>query len=162
MSLRSKLALLLFVPLLLTAWPLLAADSALQLGDDDHLQIIGPANEPQAESLPGSRIHPTALAARLQSLNKVTARTSELVIEPNNIARFGNLEILMIECWKSPPEEKPESAALLQIWEKRPNELRQQLFLGWMFGSSPGLSGLEHAVYDIRVLDCVPPEKTKH
>jgi hypothetical protein len=29
------------------------------------------------------------------------------------------------------------------------------LFSGWMFASTPGLSALEHPVYDIWVLDCI-------
>ena len=28
------------------------------------------------------------------------------------------------------------------------------LFEGWMFASSPALSGLEHAVYDLTMLSC--------
>ncbi|MFT5180431.1 MAG: hypothetical protein ACI8S3_000304, partial [Alphaproteobacteria bacterium] len=29
------------------------------------------------------------------------------------------------------------------------------LFSGWMFASSPALSALEHAVYDVWVVDCM-------
>jgi hypothetical protein len=135
------------------------AEPTLHIEDVDKLTISEGA-EPSAEALPPERIRDASNVAVLQSLNKVSARTSELEIAPNSIAHFGNLEILMIQCWKSPPEEKPEAAALLQIWEKRPNEMRQQLFLGWMFASSPGISALEHAVYDIRVLDCRPADKS--
>jgi len=28
------------------------------------------------------------------------------------------------------------------------------IFMGWMFASSPAISGLEHPVYDITVLSC--------
>ena len=31
---------------------------------------------------------------------------------------------------------------------------RRPVFSGWMFASSPALSALEHAVYDVWVLDC--------
>jgi hypothetical protein len=30
----------------------------------------------------------------------------------------------------------------------------QQVFRGWMFANAPGVSMLEHPVYDVRVLDC--------
>ena len=30
----------------------------------------------------------------------------------------------------------------------------ESIFNGWMFASSPGLNGLEHAVYDVWVIDC--------
>ncbi len=92
--------------------------------------------------------------AVLQGLNKVTARTSKITVTVGEPAIFGNLEILLLNCWKAPPEERPEAAALLDIWEERPSEERHRIFLGWMFASSPGLSALEHPVYDMRVLDC--------
>ncbi len=129
--------------------------------DESAKTITNFENEPKAEVLPQEQVKDSLYVVRLQGLNKITARTSVIGIAPNQIVHFGNLEILLVKCWKSPPEEKPEAAALLQVWEKRPNELRQQLFLGWMFASSPGVAALEHAVYDLRVLDCLPPPKSQ-
>jgi hypothetical protein len=40
----------------------------------------------------------------------------------------------------------------------KPNGEQRVLFTGWMFASSPGLNAVEHAVYDVWVLDCVDPE----
>jgi hypothetical protein len=67
---------------------------------------------------------------------------------------FGTLEIIVRTCRKRPPEEKPEAAAFLDIWEMRTGEAAASLFRGWMFASSPALSALEHPVYDVWVLDC--------
>lgn len=92
--------------------------------------------------------------ALLQGLNKVTTKISPVESPVGTVARFGNLEIIARACWKSPPEEQPESAALLDIWELKPDEAPKRIFLGWMFASSPGISSLEHPVYDITVLDC--------
>jgi len=90
----------------------------------------------------------------LQGLNKVTGRTSTLEGPVGIVLSFGNLEIVARRCWKSLPEDRPENAALLEISELRPGEAPQKIFLGWMFSSSPGLSGLEHAVYDVAVIAC--------
>lgn len=90
----------------------------------------------------------------LQGLNKVTGRTSKFEASVGASTRFGKLEIVTRRCWKSAPEERPETAALLEIFELRPGEAPEQIFLGWMFSSTPGLSGLEHAVYDIAVVSC--------
>jgi len=90
----------------------------------------------------------------LQGLNKVTGHISKLDGPLGTVLRFGNLEIIAKRCWKSPPEERPENAALLDIRELTPGEGPKNIFLGWMFSSSPGLSGLEHAVYDVNVLAC--------
>ena len=67
---------------------------------------------------------------------------------------FGTLEIIARTCRKRPPEEQPESAAFLDVWEIKTGEPAASLFRGWMFASSPALSALEHPVYDIWVLDC--------
>ena len=90
----------------------------------------------------------------LQGLNKVLGRVSTLEIPLGTLARFENLEIIARKCQKSSPDEQPENAALLEILEVKAGEEPKQIFLGWMFSSSPGLSGLEHPVYDVTVLSC--------
>jgi hypothetical protein len=93
--------------------------------------------------------------ARLQGLDKVTARISPITAPIGETVRFGTLEITVRRCVKRPPEEPPESAALLEIREARPGETPLALFAGWMFASSPALSALEHPVYDVWVKDCL-------
>lgn len=90
----------------------------------------------------------------LQGLDKVTARISTLEVPIGHTVRFGTLKIIAWHCDKRPPEEPPESAAFLNIWELRETESEENLFCGWMFASSPALSSLEHPVYDIWVKDC--------
>lgn len=92
--------------------------------------------------------------AVLQGLNKVTARISELKATVGTSVHFGNLEIIVQHCWQSPPTERPENAILMEIWERRTGEAAINVFHGWMFSSSPSLSGLEHPVYDITALRC--------
>ena len=91
---------------------------------------------------------------KLQGLNKVTARTSVLEAPLGTVMRFGTLEIIARTCWVSPPEQRPETAALLEVRELKPDEGPQRLFSGWMFASSPAISALEHPVYDVAVLSC--------
>ncbi len=93
-------------------------------------------------------------AVVLQGLDKVTARISEFSAELGVPVSFGTLEITAQACHKKPPEEPPESAAFLEIREKQRGEPVKLLFSGWMFASTPGLSALEHPVYDVWVLDC--------
>jgi hypothetical protein len=92
--------------------------------------------------------------AILQGLDKVTARVSTIEAPLGDTAKFGGLEIIVRACDKRPPEETPESAAFLDIWEVRPGEPAVSVFRGWMFASSPALSALEHPVYDVWLLDC--------
>ena len=92
--------------------------------------------------------------AVLQALDKVTARVSTIDAPVGEIVTFGTMEIVARNCDKRPPEETPESAAFVDIWEVRPGEAAVSIFRGWMFASSPALSAMEHPVYDVWVLDC--------
>ena len=92
--------------------------------------------------------------AVLQALDKIAARVSPIEAPVGQMVKFGSLEITVRECDKRPPEETPESAAFLEIVERKPNESPIFIFKGWMFASSPALSALEHPVYDVWVVDC--------
>ena len=104
--------------------------------------------------------------AVLQGMDKVTARVSTIEAPVGEVVKFGALEIIARNCDKRPPEETPESAAFLDIWEMHQGEPVVSLFRGWMFASSPALSAMEHPVYDVWVLDCKnssssPPSTSK-
>ena len=94
--------------------------------------------------------------AQMQGLDKITARVSQFNAPVGQTVRFGKLSVIVRECRRSPPEERPENAAFVEIYEDRPGEARERLFSGWMFSSSPALSALEHAVYDVNLLACRP------
>lgn len=87
-------------------------------------------------------------------LDKVTANVETVEALVGRPVRIGTLEIIARACKKHRPEENPESAAFLDVWELKPGQPAQSLFRGWMFGSSPALSAMEHPVYDLWVLDC--------
>jgi hypothetical protein len=99
--------------------------------------------------------------AVLQGLDKVTARISPVRAPLEVPTSFGTLEIVAHTCRETPPTEPPESAAFLEIRElppaSDPDEPPTELFSGWMFASSPAVSGLEHPVYDVWVVDCEEP-----
>ncbi|MBT5047570.1 MAG: DUF2155 domain-containing protein [Rhodospirillaceae bacterium] len=93
--------------------------------------------------------------AVLQGLDKVTARISTFEAPQDKPVRFGTLEVIVRTCSKTPPEEPPETTAFLEIFDARPGEERIKVFSGWMFASSPALSAMEHAIYDVWVVDCI-------
>lgn len=93
--------------------------------------------------------------AVLQGLDKVTARISTLEAPQDKPVRFGTLEVIVRSCATTPPEEPPETTAFLEIFDARPGEERIKVFSGWMFASSPALSAMEHAIYDVWVVDCM-------
>jgi hypothetical protein len=100
--------------------------------------------------------------AVLQGLDKVTARIDVLEVPLNREVRFGSLAIRARACYETPPTEPPESAAFLEIdtiaADSDTGEMRETTFTGWMFASTPGISALEHPVYDVWVIDCREPK----
>ncbi|HEV8032826.1 MAG TPA: DUF2155 domain-containing protein [Stellaceae bacterium] len=94
---------------------------------------------------------PTAV---MQGLDKITARVSRFEAPVGRPVTFGSLLIVVRDCQKSAPEERPENAAFVEIGEIHPGEGKVQLFSGWMFSSSPALSALDHPVYDVNLLEC--------
>ncbi len=98
---------------------------------------------------------------KLQSLDKGTARTMTFDAKVGSTLRFGPLYIRVQSCQKSSPIDEPESAAFLQIWEVDTDDNADWVFSGWMFASSPGLSPMDHPIYDVWVLDCLDYDKPK-
>lgn len=92
--------------------------------------------------------------AELEGLDKITARVWTFEVPVGHAIRFGTLEIVALACRETPPEERPESAAFLDVVDHRTDGEPAALFRGWMFASNPALSALEHPVYDVWVKDC--------
>lgn len=94
------------------------------------------------------------LGAKLRVLDKITARTTTVDVKLDQTVSFAALRITLRACRENPPTEAPESAAFLEIAEQASDGARK-VFSGWMFASSPALSAMEHAVYDVWVLGCL-------
>ncbi len=95
--------------------------------------------------------------AIMQGLDKITARVSRFEVPVGATVGFGTLNVAVRDCERSAPEDLPENAAFVEIYETRPGEDKTRLFSGWMFSSSPALSALEHPVYDVNLLECKAP-----
>lgn len=97
---------------------------------------------------------------QLRSLDKITARTQVFEANVGRTIKFGSVYIKVQACRKAPELEQPESAAFLQVWEipagqSEAEEKAEWIYSGWMFASSPGLSAMDHPIYDVWVLDCL-------
>lgn len=93
--------------------------------------------------------------AKIQILNKITAKISQLDIKIGSEIIFDSLKIKALSCWKSSPYDLSENKILLDIEDKKINtEKYSKIFEGWMFSSSPAISGIEHPIYDIVAIDC--------
>ncbi len=91
--------------------------------------------------------------ALLGGMEKVTGHASAFSVAVGETGHFGTLHVTVRACRKTPPWQAPESASFLEISDIRSGE-PESVFTGWMFAATPGVSALEHPVYDIWVLDC--------
>ena len=92
--------------------------------------------------------------ARLQALDKVTARVTIVEARVGTPAMFGTLSITLRACNARPADEVPDAAAWMEITDSRAQAGTGPAFRGWMFANAPAVNTLEHPVYDIRVLEC--------
>ena len=118
----------------------------------------GPAPAPPPPEVvipaPPSGNAPQAIGVVLGGIDKVAARTAKFEANLRQKVFYNTLIITAYACKTRPPEEPPESAAYLEIQERKPDGTTQKLFSGWMFASSPALNALEHPVYDVWVVSC--------
>ena len=96
-----------------------------------------------------------SLQAILIGLDKITAKSSELVINLNEIKKFGPLEIRILKCGKVKINNKIDSVAYMQVKDLTKNENEQVfIFNGWTFASDPSLTPFDHAIYDLQLVNC--------
>lgn len=98
----------------------------------------------------------------IRALNKQTGRTKDIEIAVGEETIFENLLIKVKACYTRPEDETPENSLFVEITEINTNYKEELssvkkgnlVFSGWMFSSSPSLSAMEHANYDIWILEC--------
>lgn len=89
--------------------------------------------------------------ALLRGLDKVSGQSTDLPLNVGEAVKFGRLEVRLGECRY--PEADPESDAFAQLTVTDTTN-RKALFTGWMIASSPALSALDDARYDVWVVSC--------
>tara|TARA_A100001015_G_scaffold156119_1_gene173276 strand:+ start:2375 stop:2899 length:525 start_codon:yes stop_codon:yes gene_type:complete len=93
--------------------------------------------------------------AILIGLDKITAKSSKLVINLNETKKFGPLEIKILKCGKVKVNNKTDSVAYMQVKDSTKNENEQVfIFNGWTFASDPSLTPFDHAIYDLQLVNC--------
>ena len=93
--------------------------------------------------------------ALILGLDKITAKSSEFVVNLNESKKFGPLEIKILKCGKVKVDNKIDSVAYMQVRDLTKNENEKVfIFNGWTFASDPSLTPFDHAIYDLQLIDC--------
>jgi hypothetical protein len=91
---------------------------------------------------------------QLRGLEKITGRPTNITAPIGKPVNFATLTITARYCYSTPSSETPETTAFVQIEDHRPDQPARRVFSGWMYGSTPGLNGVEHPLYDVWVISC--------
>ena len=93
--------------------------------------------------------------AKFIGLDKITAKTSDIIINLGETKRYGPLEIKVLRCGKISSENKNDSVAYLQVKDLTENENEKVfIFNGWTFSSDPTIAPFDHAIYDLQLVKC--------
>ncbi len=93
--------------------------------------------------------------ATLIGLDKITAKSSEILVKLNEPKKFGQLEIKILKCGKVKNENKIDDVAYMQVKDLTKSENEKVfIFNGWTFASDPSLTPFDHAIYDLQLLNC--------
>ena len=95
-------------------------------------------------------------SAKFIGLDKITAKTSDILINLGETKKFGPLEIKVLECGKIRSKNKKDnSVAYLQVKDISENENEKVfIFNGWTFASDPTIAPFDHAIYDLQLVGC--------
>lgn len=92
-----------------------------------------------------------AQGALLRGLDKISGRTTDLPVSVGEAVRLGRLELRLGECRFPSGDPSSDAFAQMTIIDTVQNVT---LFSGWMIASSPALSALDDARYDVWVIAC--------
>ena len=150
----------------ITLFELSIADQKITSSPLINIDDIKPSFEEQDEKndkiKPNQNLKERKISKKLKSsqavligLDKITAKSSELVINLNEDKIFGPLEIKVLKCGKVKVNNKLDSVAYIQVKDLTKNDNKQVfIFNGWTFASDPSLTPFDHAVYNLQLVDC--------
>jgi hypothetical protein len=87
-------------------------------------------------------------------LDKITARIISFEVNIDETVQFGALQITPKVCWSRPTSEQPQTTSFVEVDEVTLDNKFRRIFTGWMYAASPGLHGVEHAIFDVWLTDC--------
>ena len=93
--------------------------------------------------------------AILIGLDKITAKSSKIKVNINEVKKYGPLEIKILKCGQVQVNNRIGDVAYMQVKDLTKNENEKVfIFNGWTFSSDPNLTPFDHAIYDLQLLNC--------
>jgi len=121
-------------------------------------QAVAQVAQPVEPATPARRQRqPVAI---VEAIDKITAKSMRFEVEVGGRpVRFENALIITARACEvaAPDELAPDAVGYLEIGLQPRGVLQgeqRQIFRGWMFASSPAVSGLQHPIYDAWIVGC--------
>ncbi|MVS98222.1 DUF2155 domain-containing protein [Devosia marina] len=101
--------------------------------------------------------------ATFAGLDKITGRITRFDVYVDETVLFGALELTPRACYdRSKSDTLQRTSAFLEVNQMSLDGTGERIFTGWMFADSPALNAVDHAVYDVWLIECktstnVPP-----
>ena len=92
--------------------------------------------------------------ASFKLLNKTTNKVSTKEILVSSKISWETLNIEVLYCGSTPPNEIPEDYVLIDVYDTINNE-NTNIYKGWMISSSPDVTSLQNPIYDLWLVDCI-------
>ena len=93
--------------------------------------------------------------AVLIGLDRITAKSTKLIVNLKEAKKFGPLEIKILKCGKVKVNNKMDDVAYMQVKDLTKNENEKVfIFNGWTFSSDPAIAPFDHAIYDLQLVNC--------
>jgi hypothetical protein len=92
--------------------------------------------------------------ALFSGLDKITGRIINFDVAIGETVQFGALQVTPRACYTRPQTETANTDAFVEVDEVTLQGEVKRIFTGWMFAASPGLHGVEHAIYDVWLTNC--------
>jgi hypothetical protein len=93
-------------------------------------------------------------SALFSGLDKITGRIINFDVAIGETVQFGALQVTPRACYTRPATEATNTDAFVEVDEVTLQGEVKRIFTGWMFAASPGLHGVEHAIYDVWLTNC--------
>lgn len=118
--------------------------------------LAAPADETVVQPPEQKIANPTVT---FSGLDKITGRILTFDVAINETVQYGALQVTPRVCYTRPLTELQNTTAFVEVDEITLEAKIRRVFTGWMFATSPGLSAVEHSIYDVWLIDCktTPP-----
>jgi hypothetical protein len=121
----------------------------------------GAAQPVDTSPQPGDQITPEPptqkianTSALFSGLDKITGRIINFDVAIGETVQFGALQVTPRACYTRALTETANTDAFVEVDEVTLQGEVKRIFTGWMFAASPGLHGVEHAIYDVWLTNC--------